>query len=118
EHAVPAQAGMYPLLIALSGPFGAVAVLLFSFAFKYRVVVVTDRAMLVFKTTAFRPLKPTELIDRLARATPLVVERRGVLVVKASLGGSRYGFPRRFRGDLEDAIGASRSQSALAIATQ
>jgi hypothetical protein len=84
-----AQAGPTPWLFVLSALLG--------FLMKYRVVVVTDRNVVLLRSTPWVPAKPKELVARLPRST-----RFGPLSgvwAKIQLEGERYYVHKRFQKD-------------------
>lgn len=91
-----AQTGPTPWL---AGAFGA---LIYMFIAKYRIIVVTDRQILVLTSGAFSPSKPKEVSQRLPRNTklgPFTAKVWG----KVEIGGERHWVHRRFRADVEAA---------------
>jgi hypothetical protein len=96
QAAFPAQTGPTPWLA------GAVGVLIYAFIAKYRVVVVTDRAVLLLKAGPFTPTKPKALVTRLPRSGP-VGPPNGKLYAKLTLDGETHWVHRRFWKDIETA---------------
>jgi len=96
QSVFPAQTGPTPWL---AGAFGA---LIYMFIAKYRIVVATDRALILLKAGAFAPMKPTELLQRLPRNIRLG-PYEGKIWGKVQIGGERHFVHRRFRGDVEAA---------------
>jgi hypothetical protein len=87
------QSGASPALLFLSG--------LFAFLFKYRVFVVTDRAIIVLKSGPWTPAKPKELIGRLPREIWLGTS--GAIWHSTQLGPELTYIHRRFFKDLQAA---------------
>ena len=73
--------------------YGAVA--------KNRVVVVTDRAVILLKAGSIVP-RPKELLQRLPRNVRLCPDQ-GKIWDKVQIGGERHWVHRRFGGDVEAA---------------
>jgi len=94
-----AQTGPTPWL---AGAFGAI---IYAFFAKYRVVVVTDRGILLLKAGAFAPAKPKGLEQRLPRNGRLG-PFQGKVWGKVQIGGERHWVHRRFRDDVEAADAA------------
>ena len=94
-----AQTGPTPWL---AGAFGAI---IYAFLAKYRVVVVTDQAIILLKAGAFAPSKPKELEQRLPHDTRLG-PMEGKVWGKVQLAGERHWVHRRFRADVEAADAA------------
>jgi hypothetical protein len=93
RHVFLAQAGPSPWLFALS--------LLFAFWMKYRIVVVTDRGVLLLSASPWVPTKPKELVARLPRSTTFG-ELSGVWA-KIQLQGEKYYVHKRFHKDVQAA---------------
>ena len=91
-----AQTGPTPWLA------GAVGALIYVFIAKYRVVVVTERAVVLLKAGAFRPSKPKEVVSRLPRTTP-IGPFDGKIWGKVTIDGERHWVHRRFKDDVERA---------------
>lgn len=91
-----AQAGPSPLLIPGIGPM---LVMAFS---KYRVVVVTDRAVVLLRASKLVPSKIKHFDERLPRSTR-VSPNRGMLWGKVEIGGQRHYVHRRFYQDCANA---------------
>jgi len=93
RHVFLAQAGPSPWLFALSW--------LFAFWMKYRIVVVTDRSVVLLSASPWVPAKPKELVARLPRSTtfgPL----EGVWA-KTQIQGEKFYIHKRFHKDVEAA---------------
>jgi hypothetical protein len=69
---------------------------------KNRVVVVTDRAVILLEAGKRAPAKPKELLQRLPRNVRLCPDQ-GKIWDKVQIGGERHWVHRRFRGDVEAA---------------
>ena len=95
-----AQTGPTPWL---AGAFGAI---IYMFIAKYRVVVVTDRSILLLKAGAWTPSKPTELVKRVPRTG--LGPFAGRVWGKVMIDGERHWVHRRFKEDV-DATGAAAS---------
>ena len=89
RHVFLAQAGPTPWLFALSALLG--------FLMKYRVVVVTDRNVVLLKSSPWTPAKPTEVVARLPRSTRFG-PMSGVWA-KIQLEGEKYYVHKRFQKD-------------------
>jgi hypothetical protein len=95
EQAFLAQTGPTPWLMAF---LGALAMLL---AVKRRIVVVTDRAIVVLHASAWTGTTPKNLVARLPRQ-----QRIGPLSGvwgKTEIGGERMWIHKRFQKDVEEA---------------
>ena len=94
------------VFLAQTGPTpwlaGAVGALIYVFIAKYRVVAVTDRAVVLLKAGAFRPAKPTEVTTRLPRTTE-IGPFDGKLWGKVMINGERHWVHRRFKDDVQAA---------------
>ncbi len=97
------------VFLAQTGPTpwlaGAIGALVYAFFAKYRIVVVTDSAIVLLKAGALVPTKPKELIQRLPRASRLG-PHEGKVWGKVQIGGERHWVHRRFRGDVQAADAA------------
>ncbi len=97
------------VFLAQTGPTpwlaGAIGALVYAFLAKYRVVVVTDRAIILLKSGAFMPAKPSEVLARLPRNTRLGPWQAKVWG-KIDLNGERHWVHRRFRSDVDAADAA------------
>jgi hypothetical protein len=96
QTAFLAQTGPTPWL---AGAFGA---LIYMFIAKYRIVVVTDRAVVLLKAGAFRPAKPKEVVKRLPRTTP-IGPFEGKIWGKVQIDGERHWVHRRFKDEIQSA---------------
>jgi hypothetical protein len=94
QEAFSALAGFSPWLRAL----GALAALLS----KPRIVVVTDKAVLVMRAGRLLGTRPLELLARLPRATR-IGPLSGQLWMKTTLNGETVWIHRRFKQDVERA---------------
>ena len=96
----PATSGPSPHFLLLTG-------YLLAFAMKWVIVAVTDRRILVLKTSMLGMTKPNELLGTFPRETQLG-PASGVYA-KVDLGGTRYHVHRRFHGDVKtaDAVAAA-----------
>jgi hypothetical protein len=80
----------------LAGAFGAI---IYMFIAKYRVIVVTDRGILLLKAGAWTPSKPKELVKRAPRQGlgPFDAKVWG----KVMIDGERHWVHRRFKEDVD-----------------
>lgn len=90
-----AQTGPTPWLA------GAIGAVIYMFIAKYKVVAVTDRAIVMLKAGAFSPSKPKEVLARLPRTR--IGKPEAKVWGKIELGGERHWVHRRFFGDIEAA---------------
>lgn len=104
QHAFMAQAGPHPFMILL--------LYVFAFFFKYRIVVVTDRAIVVLKASLMRPSFPKELLARLPRQTQIGRKLSGIWGT-GELNGEKIYINKRFH---KDAAAADAAVSAPAAA--
>jgi hypothetical protein len=88
-----AQTGPTPWL---AGAFGAI---IYMFIAKYRVVVVTDRGIVLLKAGAWSPAKPKELVKRLPRQGLGPFSAK--VFQKVMLDGERHWVHRRFKDDVD-----------------
>jgi len=95
RQAFLAQTGPSPYFVFLSW----IIIVLFA---DYRVVVVTDRAILVLSSGKFFPAKPKKLVARLSRGTPLGPVS-GAMWARLQLGTDRMWVHRRFHKDVRAA---------------
>jgi len=87
----PAQTGPNPWL------FGAFGMLLMLFGTQFRVVVVTDRSIVLLKAGAMSAARPREVVKR----SPLEsVDFDGTVWGKVHVAGERHWVHRRFRNDV------------------
>lgn len=91
QHAFMAQTGPHPFTILL--------LYVFALFMKYRIVAVTDRAVLEFKASMWRPAMPKELLRRLPRQTPLGAPLSG-LWARTQLDGEKLYVNKRFHKDV------------------
>lgn len=77
--------------------------ILFLLKNRYRVVAVTDRAVVVLEAARMQNSKPTGVLTRLPRATPLGTPS-GMWAV-LDLGGEKLRVHKRFHKDIEEAGG-------------
>lgn len=100
------------VFLAQTGPTpwlaGAIGALIYFFVAKYRVVVVTDRSIVLLNAGAFVPTKPKGVFARLPRNTQLGPYEAKVWG-KVVLGDTRHWVHRRFKGDVEAADAALAS---------
>jgi hypothetical protein len=92
--AFPAQTGPNPFWV------GAFGVLLHLFGTKFRLVVVTDRSILLLRSGLFSATKPRELERRMPREQ---LTFDGKVWAKVVVGGERHWVHRRFKKDVEAA---------------
>ena len=93
-----AQSGPNPWMIPAIGP------IIVMFMSQMKVIAVTDRAVLVLKSSKMSP-KPTQLLQRLPRQTRLgPIE--GKLWGKITVGGERTWVHKRFHTDVQAADAA------------
>ena len=94
------------VFLAQTGPSpwlaGAFGVLIYAFIAKYRVVVATDRAIVVLKAGAMAPAKPKDVVERLPRNTELGPFTASIWG-KVMLADERHWVNRRFKSDIETA---------------
>ena len=70
---------------------------------RYRVVAVTDRAVVVLDAARLQNSKPTAVLNRLPRATPLGTPSG--MWAMLDLGGEKLRVHKRFHKDIEEASG-------------
>jgi hypothetical protein len=99
----PAQTGPTPWL---AGAFGA---LIYVFFAKYRIVVVTDRSIVLLRSGAFTGASPKELVARLPRDQQLGPVKG--MWGKIQLDGTRHWVHKRFHGDIAQADAALTGES-------
>ena len=92
QAAFPAQTGPTPWLA------GALGALIYAFVAKFRIVVVTDRSIVLLKAGALTGTKPKELVKRVPR-TPLEPFSAKVWG-KVMIDGERHWAHRRFKKDI------------------
>ena len=93
-----AQVGPNPWIVPAFGP------IIVAIVSKFRVIAVTDRAVLVLKSSKLT-VKPTELLHRLPRQTRLgPIE--GKIWGKITVGGERTWVHKRFHKDVQAADAA------------
>jgi hypothetical protein len=97
-----AQTGPNPYLILVT--------YLFFFWIRYVVVAVTDRRILVLKSSIWRPAAVKELLETFPRETPLSVS--GGVWSRLQLGDRRYWVHRRFFKDVQAAETARTTAQA------
>ena len=94
QSAFPATAGPSPYFLILTG-------YLLSFWMKWVVIVVTDRRILLLKTSMSGTTKPKELLATFPRETQLGPVSG--TYAKVMLGGTPYRVHRRFHKDIRSA---------------
>ena len=94
EQAFTALAGFTPWLRALGG--------LAALLSKPRIVIVTDKAVLVLRAGRLMGTRPLELLGRLPRATR-IGPLSGQVWMKTNLNGENVWIHRRFKKDVEAA---------------
>jgi hypothetical protein len=106
QEVFPAQAGLPPYLANLP-LFGALGALLLQGALVRRLIIVTDRAILLLDADKMNGTKPKALVRRLPRRTRLGPVRRGLPWAPIQLGGSRLWVHMRYHPDVEAADAAA-----------
>lgn len=91
RHVVLAQTGPHPLMILL--------LYVFAFWMRYRIIVVTDRAVVILRASVLRPAAPKELLQRLPRQTPLGAPLSG-LFARTEIAGEKTYIHKRFHKDV------------------
>lgn len=102
QEVFQAQAGLPPYLANLP-LFGALGALLFQGAVIRRLIVVTDRAILLLDADKMNGTKPKALVRRLPRSTRIGPVRRGLPWAPVQLDGSRLWVHMRYHPDVEAA---------------
>ena len=105
QQVFQAQGGLPPYLANLP-LFGALGALLQG-AVVRRVIVVTDRAILLLDADKMNGTKPKALVSRLPRSTRIGPVRRGVPWTPIQLDGSRLWVHTRFQPDVQAADAAT-----------
>lgn len=104
RHVFLAQGGPHPLTILL--------LYVFALFFRYYIVAVTDRAVVVVKASVLRPSFPKNLVERLPRQARLGVKLTG-LWGTGQAGGRKLWIHRRFHKD----VAAADSELGALLAT-
>lgn len=104
QYAIPAQTGPHPMSILLG--------YVMAFFMKYRIIVATDRAIVVLKGGALRPTFPKELLARVPRATTIGTKLSG-LWGRGELNGENLYIHKRFQADVA-AMDAAAGAGAIA----
>lgn len=96
------------VFMAQTGPHPFTLLLLYVFAFwmRYRIVAVTDRAILVVKASLWRPSFPNELLARVPRQTQIGTKLSGFWGT-GQLNGEKLFINKRFHKDVAAADAAA-----------
>jgi hypothetical protein len=99
QAAFPAHIGPTPWL------GGAIGAVVYAFVAKFRIIVATDRSIIVMRASWYRPKTPQEVLERLPRDTRLG-PFEGKVWGKVHVAGERHWVHRLYRSEVTAADAA------------